>query len=73
MKLKAEYLVLLMSLFLGVVFLDQNRTTVPIKLILGSPFQMDLSTIILLSAISGAFVAFGGLIVFKKYRQKKSQ
>jgi len=73
MKLKAEYLVLLMSLFLGVVFLDQNRTSVPIKLILGSPFQMELSSIILLSAVSGACIAFGGLVVFKRYRQNKSQ
>jgi len=72
MKLKAEYLVVIMALFLSVVFFDQNRTTVPIKFILGNPYQLDLSTIMIMSALMGGLITFAGIVLFKKWRQKKS-
>jgi uncharacterized integral membrane protein len=57
-------------LFLLVVFLDQNNTQVPIKIILGSPLQLSLSTIIIVSILVGAGCAFAGLFILKKVREK---
>ena len=49
MKSKTKILYILISLFLVVVFLDQNRTPVPVKILLGNPFHLGLSLIILIS------------------------
>jgi uncharacterized integral membrane protein len=73
MKLKAEYLVVLMVMFLGVIFLDQNRTAVPVKFILGNPYQLELSTIIFVSALMGMLIAFVVSVFYRRWRQKKSQ
>ncbi|HLA28013.1 MAG TPA: hypothetical protein VJZ49_08965 [Syntrophales bacterium] len=68
MKLKSSYLVTLMFLFLVVVFLDQNRTAVPIKILIGNPFQLELSLIIVISMVVGVISAIG---IFYLMNRKK--
>ncbi|HLE19107.1 MAG TPA: hypothetical protein VI728_12580 [Syntrophales bacterium] len=68
MKLKSSYLVTLMFLFLVVVFLDQNRTAVPIKILIGNPFQLELSLIIIISIVVGVISTIG--IVYLMNRKK---
>jgi uncharacterized integral membrane protein len=69
MKFKPKYLVIAMVLFLVVVFLDQNRKPVPLKFILGTPFLVDLSLIILLSMGLGIALTFA-FIRFMNWRKK---
>ena len=69
MKFKSKYLVLAMVLFLVVVFLDQNRRPVPLKFIIGTPFLMDLSLIILISMVIGIALT-GGCLHFMNRRKK---
>jgi uncharacterized integral membrane protein len=57
-------------LFLFVVFLDQNGTPVPMKIILGSPVHMPLSMIIITSMLVGAGCSLAGLFLVKKARAK---
>jgi len=60
-----------MILFLVIVFLDQNSAPVPIKIILGKPFQVELSIIVIVSMLIGTFLTIGGGVLFKKIRTKK--
>ena len=69
MKFKSKYLVIVMVLFLVVVFLDQNRRPVPLKFIVGTPFPVDLSLIILISMVIGVAIT-GGFIYFTNKRKK---
>jgi uncharacterized integral membrane protein len=75
MKFKSKYLVIAMVLFLVVVFLDQNRRPIPLKFIIGTPFLVDLSLIILISVGMGIAIT-GGFIRYmnrrKKIRDKKT-
>ena len=57
-------------LFLIVVFLDQNSTPVPLKIILGSPVHLSLSTIIVMSGLIGVGCAFAGIYIVQKMREK---
>lgn len=60
----------LLLLFLFVVFIDENNTPVPMKIILGSPVHMPLSMIIIISMALGAGCSFAGLFLFKAIRGK---
>jgi len=73
MKFKSKYLVIAMALFLVVVFLDQNRRPVPLKFIIGTPFLVDLSLIILISLIVGIVVTGGFLHYMNKRRKIRDQ
>lgn len=56
--------------FLLVVFLDQNNTPVPLKIILGSPFNLSLSTLMVISALVGAGSTIAGIYITQKIRNK---
>jgi len=72
MKFKSRhltrYLIMLMSLFLVVVFLDQNRVLVPVKIIIGNPFHLGLSLIIIVSMVVGVIMTIG--VVYLMNRRK---
>ena len=59
MKFKSKYLIMLMAFFLLVVFLDQNRTPVPIKILIGNPFHVGLSLIIIISMVVAVIITIG--------------
>ena len=55
-----------MFLFLVAVFLDQNRTPVPIKILIGNPFQLGLSLIIIISMVVGMIMTIGVVYLMNK-------
>jgi len=59
MKFKSSYIMILMSIFLVGVFLDQNRTPVPIKIIFGRPFHLELTLIIIFSMVVAVLITVG--------------
>jgi len=69
MKFNSRYLVILMALFLVLVFLDQNRTPVPIKILIGSPFQFGLSLIIIISMLVAAIMTLCVVYMMKKKKK----
>jgi uncharacterized integral membrane protein len=70
MKFKSSYIVILMSIFLAGVFLDQNRTPVPIKIIIGNPFQIELTLIILASMVVSSVMTIGVIYLIKRRKDK---
>jgi len=70
MKFKSSYIVILMSIFLAGVFLDQNRTPVPIKIIIGNPFQIELTLIILVSMVVSSVMTIGVIYLIKRRKDK---
>ncbi|MCG6533223.1 MAG: LapA family protein [Syntrophales bacterium LBB04] len=70
MKIKPSYLVMAISLFLVIVFLDQNRNPVPIKIILGGPFHLGLSLIIIISMLLGVIMTIGVVYLTSRRRTK---
>ena len=70
MKFKSSYIVMLMSVFLVGVFLDQNRTPVPIKIIFGKPFHLELTLIIIFSMVVAALMT-GTVSYLMKRRKNK--
>lgn len=70
MKYKSSYLVMLISVFLVGVFLDQNRNPVPIKIIFGSPFHLELTIIIIVSMLVSSALTIGVMYLIKKKRDK---
>jgi len=74
MKFKSRhltrYLIMLMSLFLVVVFLDQNRVPVPVKIIIGNPFHLGLSLIIIVSMVVGVIMTIGVIYLMNRRKGK---
>jgi len=70
MKFKSTYLVIVMSLFLVVVFLDQNRVPVPVKILLGNPFHLGLSLIIIVSMVVGVIMTIGVIYLMNRRKGK---
>jgi uncharacterized integral membrane protein len=70
MKFKSSYLILAISLFLVIVFLDQNRNAVPIKIIIGNPYQLGLSLIIIISMVVSVIMTLGVVYVIKRKKNK---
>ena len=70
MKFKSSYLILAISLFLVIVFLDQNRSSVPIKIIIGNPYQLGLSLIIIISMVVAVIMTLGVVYVIKRKKNK---
>ena len=71
--IKKFFLPALSLLFIFAVFLDENSTQVPMKVILGSPMHMSLSMIIVGSMLFGAVCAFFGLFLVKKMRERSKR
>ena len=61
------------ALFLAVLFLDQNRSPVPVKIILGNPHSVGLSSVIILSMLAGAAVTLAGLLGYKIVRRREKR
>ena len=57
-------------LFLAVLFLDQNRSPVPVKIILGDPHPIGLSTIIIISILTGVLLSVLGTLGYKNIRKR---
>ncbi len=57
-------------LFLTVVFFDQNRAPVPVKIILGTPTPVGLSLVIALSMLVGAVMAITGILGYTVMRRR---
>ena len=58
---KLKFISIAVVLFLTVVFFDQNRAPVPVKIILGDPTPVGLSLVIALSMLLGAVMAITGI------------
>jgi uncharacterized integral membrane protein len=59
-----------MFLFLVVVFLDQNRVPVPVKIIIGNPFHLGLSLIIIVSMVVGVIMTIGVIYLMNRRKGK---
>jgi uncharacterized integral membrane protein len=70
MKFKSSYIVILMSIFLVGIFLDQNRTPVPIKIIFGNPFHLELTIIIIFSMVVAALMTIGVSYLINRRKDK---
>jgi len=66
MKIKSSYIIMLISMFLVGVFLDQNRVPVPIKIIFGTPFQLELTLIIIISMVVSSLLTIGVIYMIRK-------
>jgi uncharacterized integral membrane protein len=71
MQIKLIFFTVVTVLFLVVLFLDQNSAPVPVKIILGDPRPIGLSTIILASMLIGAAISVAGIMGFKALRKPK--
>lgn len=76
MQTKLIFFSVVIVLFLSVLFLDQNSAPVPVKIILGDPHPIGLSTIIVFSMLVGVLLAIIGQLAFKsllKVRKNQQQ
>jgi uncharacterized integral membrane protein len=71
MQKKLIFFSIVIVLFLAVLFLDQNRTPVPVKIILGDPLPIGLSTVIIVSVLVGVVLSVAGMFTFKLVRKAK--
>lgn len=70
MKIKSSYIIMLVCVFLVGVFLDQNRVPVPIKIIFGSPLQLELTLIIIVSMVVSSLLTLGVVYMIKRRKEK---
>jgi len=68
---KPQYIGIAIALFLILIFLDQNRVSVPLKLFLGKPFQVELSVIVIASVLIGMLIAFSGIFFIKRIKGRR--
>jgi uncharacterized integral membrane protein len=68
---KLIFFVTVTVLFLAALFLDQNSSPVPVKIILGNPRPIGLSAIILTSMLVGVALSIGGFCLYKAIRKSK--
>jgi uncharacterized integral membrane protein len=71
MQRKLIFFIIVIVLFLTVLFLDQNSSPVPVKIILGDPRPINLSTIIVSSILLGAVLSVAGMFGYKAVRKPK--
>lgn len=57
MQKKLIFFTTVITLFFAVLFLDQNSTPVPVKIILGEPRPIGLSSIIVASVLVGVLLS----------------
>ncbi|MBF0520060.1 MAG: LapA family protein [Nitrospirae bacterium] len=65
-----KFLPISISVFLVVVFLDQNQREVPVKVFFGNPFHFNLSLIIIFSAALGATITIASFWLIKRMQEK---
>ena len=70
MKSTTKVISILIFLFLVIVFLDQNRTPVPVKILLGNPFHVGLSLIILISMVIAVVMTIGVVYLWMNRRKE---
>jgi len=74
MQKKLIFFSTVITLFFAVLFLDQNNTPVPVKIILGDPRPVGLSSIIVISFLVGVLVTVAVLWLYKAVRKvRKNQ
>ncbi len=73
MAIKKFILPAIALVFVIMVFIDQNNTPVPVKIILGSPLHMSLSMIIIGSMLFGAACTFAALLLVKRIGGKSKK
>ena len=71
MKSTTKVISILIFLFLVIVFLDQNRTPVPVKILLGNPFHVGLTLIILISMVVAMVMTIGVVYLWMNRRKDK--
>jgi len=71
MKTKTKFLIISIFLFLVVVFLDQNRTPVPVKILVGNPFHVGLSLIILIGMVAAVIMTIGVVYLMNRRKEPK--
>ncbi len=69
MQKKIIFLSTVITLFLVVLFLDENNTAVPVKIILGDPRPIGLSTVIVTSMLVGVVLSVVTMLIFKRLRK----
>jgi uncharacterized integral membrane protein len=70
---KPRYIGIAIALFLVLIFLDQNRVSVPLKLFLGKPFQVELSVIVIVSVLIGMLIAISVIFFIKRVKRIKER
>jgi uncharacterized integral membrane protein len=71
MRIKVLFFSIVLVLFFSVLFLDQNSEPVPVKIILGEPRPIGLSTVILSSMLLGAILSAVAMLGFSAVRKPK--
>jgi hypothetical protein len=69
MQIKAVFFITVIFLFIGVVFLDQNSTPVPLKIVIGAPYQVNLNSIIIVSLLTGVLLTLSAYLLYKMIRK----
>ena len=62
---------IIIGLFLVILFLDQNSSPVPVKIILGDPRPIGLSTVILASMLVGVSISIAAFFAYRAVRKLK--
>jgi len=70
MKFKSSYIIMLISVFLVGIFMDQNRTPVPVKIIFGNPILLELTLIIIISMVVSSVLTMSVIYLIKKNKEK---
>mgnify|MGYP001168644211 FL=1 len=70
MKFKSSYIIMLISVFLVGIFMDQNRTPVPVKIIFGNPILLELTLIIIISMVVSSVLTMSIIYLIKKNKEK---
>lgn len=66
---KNIFFAIVIVLFFCVLFIDQNSTQVPVKILFGDPWSVGLSTVIITSMLVGVALSLGGIYALKRVRK----
>ena len=67
---KLKFVIISVVIFLAVLFFDQNRAPVPVKIIFGDPTPVGLSIVIAISMLLGAVMAITGMLGYTAVRRR---
>ncbi|MFZ4854759.1 MAG: lipopolysaccharide assembly protein LapA domain-containing protein [Desulfuromonadaceae bacterium] len=71
MQKKIIFFTTVITLFFAALFLDENRTPVPVKFFFMDPRPIGLSSIIVVSMLVGVLVTFAVLWLYKSVRKSR--
>ena len=71
MQKKIIFFTTVVTLFFAALFLDENRTPVPVKFFFMDPQPIGLSTIIVLSMLVGVLATIAVLWLYKSVRKAR--